>query len=117
MGILNKLILSFIFLFFKIKCDPRKVINTCGNIGYRQPSQSDECKENNQICCYVSLQEPDTGNTVSFCVSSPSDIEIGDVKDEIKDYTGFTILDLKCNKSQYIYNSIMVSLLLIFILF
>ena len=120
MGIMNKMIIAFIFIFLKINCaDNTRVINTCGNLGYKQPEKAEDCVEDKQICCYASLEYKENEETknIKFCVSSPSDIEKDDVKDEILQYTKFTILDLKCNKSQYIYNSMMILSLFIFILF
>ena len=53
-----------------------------------------------------------------FCVSSPSDIEFDDVKDDIKQYTGFTLKSLKCNESQFNKNNIlMIFALFVFMLF
>ena len=120
MGIMNKMIIAFIFIFLKINCaDNTRVINTCGNLGYEPPEKTEDCVEDKQICCYVSLEykENEVTKNIKFCVSSPSDIEKDDVKEEILQYTKFTILDLKCNKSQYIYNSMMILSLFIFILF
>ena len=109
MGISNKLFLIFLYLLFKINCD-RKVINTCGsNIGYNEPQNHDDCKQEGELCCFVSVKDKNDVTT-NFCVSSPSDIEKEDVEGKIKDYTGFTLVDLKCNKCQYIYNSILLIL-------
>ena len=109
MDISNKLFLLFICLLIKINCD-KKVINTCGNnIGYKEPQNHDDCKQDGELCCFVSVKDKDNVIT-NFCVSSPSDIEKEDVESKIKDYTGFTLVDLKCNRCQYIYNSIIILL-------
>ena len=51
-------------------------------------------------------------------MSSPSDIELDDVKDDIKKYTGYTLKQLKCNESQFIKNNIlMIFALFVFMLF
>ena len=115
----NKLIFIFICLLLKINCDStKKVVNTCGNNGYNEPKERNDCKEDGQICCFVKIQEgDDTNKQTSFCVSSPSEIERSDVEKEIKDYTGFTLVDIYCNKNQYLYNSMLGLLLSIFILF
>ena len=113
---LKILIFGFIFFVIKINCE-RNVVNTCSNLGYSQPSSSDDCKEDGEICCYVEITD-DQSQSLRFCVSSPSDIEMDDVKDEIKEYTGFTLQNLKCNKSQFIiYNSLKILALLAFMLF
>ena len=113
---LNVLIFGFIIFVIKINCQT-KVVNTCSSLGYNEPANSDECKEDGEICCFVEIED-DKGNPLKFCVSSPSDIEMDDVKDEIKEYTGFTLKNLKCNKSQFtIYNSFKILALLIFMLF
>ncbi len=113
---LNILIFGFIFFVIKINCQ-RSVVNTCSNLGYTQPSSSDDCKEDGEICCYVEIKD-ENDNLLKFCVSSPSDIEMDDVKYEIKEYTGFTLQSLKCNKGQFIiHNSLIILALLIFMLF
>ena len=120
MKFFNEAILLFLFLFSKINCAPAKVLNTCGVIGYDQPANADKCKESGKICCYVEISKTEGGTTTTtkFCVSSPSDIEMDDVKDEIKEYTGFTLQSLKCNKGQFIiHNSLIILALLIFMLF
>ena len=115
----NKLVFIFICLLLKINCDSaKKVVNTCGNNGYNEPKGRDDCKESGQICCFVKIKEgDDTTKQTSFCVSSPSEIEKSDVEKEIKDYTGFTLVDIYCNKNQYLYNSMTALLLSIFVLF
>ena len=115
----------FVFLFFILKIisdDPvsaDSVINTCGKLGYVQPANSDECKEDGEMCCYVEIKDStSTGGVRKFCVSSPSDIELDDVKDDIKRYTGYEISALKCNESQFIMNNILIIFaLLVFMLF
>ena len=115
-------IILFIFLFFipKIICDdPAKVINTCGSLGYAQPRNSDDCKEDGEMCCFVEIKDStSTGGVRRFCVSSPSDIELDDVKEDIKRYTGYEISALKCNESQFIMNNVLIILaLFVFMLF
>ena len=94
------------------------VLNTCGITDYSQPSSADQCKEDGQMCCYVHLTKADnTPTDIKFCVNSPSEIDKEDVKSEIKEYTGFTLVEIKCNESQFLYNSMIASLMIIFILF
>ena len=104
-------ILIFSLLLFLSSSDTeasvRKVINTCGKISYDQPASVEDCKDEGEICCFVSIKD-DTDTITKFCVSSPSDIIKGDVEKHIKDYTGFTVVELQCNKSRYISNFIAV---------
>ena len=123
MKFFNEAILLFLFLFSKINCaggtPDKKVLNTCGVIGYDQPDNADKCKESGKICCYVEISKTEGGTTTTtkFCVSSPSDIEKDDVEKEIKEYTGFTLEALKCNKGEFLYNSMVLALFFAFILF
>ena len=114
-----KTIFLLSFLLSNINCDyPPKVLNTCGNIGYNLPGSANDCKEDGQMCCYVHLTK--AGNTpsdIKFCVNSPSEIEKDDVKSEIKEYTGYTLEEIKCNKSKFLYNSMIALIMIIFILF
>ena len=113
-----KTIFLLSFLLSNINCDPPKVLNTCGITNYNQPASADQCKEDGQMCCYVHLTK--AGNNppdIKFCVNSPSEIDKEDVKSEIKDYTGFTLVEIKCNESQFLYNSMIASLMIIFMLF
>ena len=115
----------FVFLFFvpKIICQATadKVINTCGKLDYVQPENSDECKEDGEMCCFVEIKDStftDNNGVRRFCVSSPSDIELDDVKDDIKKYTGYEITVVKCNESQFIMNNILIIFaLFVFMLF
>ena len=120
MKILNQIIFLLFFLVLEYQCDEsggRKVINTCSNLGYNQPTRADDCKEDGEICCYVHIKDPSNNDEIKFCVSSPSDIKMDDVKDEIKDYTNYSLMDLKCNKSQFIFYSSITILMMFFILF
>jgi len=92
-----------------------QVLNTCGITDYRQPTSADECKEDGQMCCYVKIVKDST--PTAFCVNSPSEIEKEDVKSEIKEYTGYTLEEIKCNKSKFLYNSMIALIMIIFILF
>ena len=103
---LKVLIFGFIILLLKVNCDEeKKVVNTCSNLGYSQPSSPDDCKEEDEICCYVEIEDENNG-VLKFCVSSPSDIEMDDVKDEIKSYTGYSLKQLKCNESQFLFHNL-----------
>ena len=110
-----KTIFLLSFLLSNINCDPPKVLNTCGITNYKQPDSANECKEDGQMCCFVKIVKDST--TTAFCVNSPSEIEKEDVKSEIKEYTGYTLVEIKCNESQFLYNSMIASLMIIFILF
>ena len=84
---MNKMLFAFIFLILKINYsfEDDNVINTCGIIGYTQPASADDCKEDGQMCCFVSIEDSrSTGGVRKFCVTAPSEIEYDDVKDDIK---------------------------------
>ena len=93
-----------------------EVINTCGNIGYHEPNDPKECIQSGEICCFVKIK---IGNDEfkKFCASSPSNIDKDDVKDEIKNYTSYELVDLSCNKALFTKNSIIIPLLILLILF
>ena len=118
MAYLKKIIFFTLFLNLLdlvILADTPQVINTCGNILGRQPSSAEECIEEGEICCYVSIQ--DNNNQVTkFCVASPSDIKKEDVDDKVKEYAGFTVLEIHCNESGYI-NISMMALIFLSIIF
>ena len=116
---INKILFTFLLLFFKSNQLPNgKVINTCGKLGYEQPTEAKDCIENQEYCCYVKLKNTENPNEeIKFCVSSPSDIDKDDVASEIERYTKYEILELSCNNSQIIKNSLMILLILFFILF
>ena len=105
----------FFIIFFILLNDnvTAEVINTCGKIGYNEPANSNECIEPNEVCCFVHLYK-DT-NQKKFCVSSPSKIDIDDVKGNIFDYTGYELKELTCNNSSFINNSLILYLLILFI--
>ena len=109
-----KLIFLLSFLLQNISGDP-EVLNTCGITNYRRPNNADECKEDGQMCCYVHIVKG--SEDIAFCVNSPSEIEKDDVKSEIKEYTGYTLEEIKCNKSKFLYNSMIAMIMIIFILF
>ena len=90
-------------------------INSCGKKGYTQPTSSDDCVENGEICCFVKLTI-DSTNSKAFCASSPSRISKNDIIKEIEDYTGYKLEAFECNNSKYIKNIIGSLLLVLFIL-
>ena len=113
-----KTIFLLSFFLSNINFADGNVLNTCGITNYQQPSSADQCKEDGQMCCFVHLTKADNSPTdIKFCVNSPSEIDKEDVVSEIKDYTGFTLVEIKCNESQFLYNSMIASLMIIFILF
>ena len=119
---MNKMLFAFIFLILKINYSievENRVINTCGIVGYNQPASADDCKEDGQMCCFVSIEDSNSdGGVRKFCVTAPSEIEYDDVKDDIKKYTGYKLKELKCNASQFIKNNIaMIFALFGFMLF
>ena len=110
-----KTIFLLSFFLSNINFADMNVLNTCGNIGYNQPGSANDCKEDGQMCCYVHIVKG--SEDIAFCVNSPSEIEKDDVKSEIKEYTGYTLEEIKCNKSKFLYNSMIALIMIIFILF
>ena len=111
-----KTIFLLSFFLSNINFADGNVLNTCGITDYSQPDSANDCKEDGQMCCYVYLKNTDNSD-IKFCVNSPSEIDKEDVESEIKEYTGFTLVEIKCNESQFLYNSMIASLMIIFILF
>ena len=93
-----------------------QVINTCGKIGYIPPNSVTDCVEKGEICCFVHLKNTPDGDK-TFCVSAPSKIAIEDVKEDIESYTNFKLHQLVCNEnSNFIKNTIIITLLFLFVL-
>ena len=103
---LYKIIYVFILLNLVKNAE---VINSCGKIGYDEPNEND-CQEKGEYCCFVEIQI--NSETRKYCVTSPSEIEKDDVKDEIEKYTDGKLLRLKCNISHFINNSLIKLLIL-----
>ena len=115
--ILNKIIFIFLFISIKAQIPQSKVLNTCGKIrDYSMPKKHSDCEQEDEICCFISIKNP-SGDTQTFCHSSPSMIEKNDVEKDIKSYTGYEILEIKCNKSIFIKSKSWVMILFLFILF
>ena len=115
MKIINVIILVFLFFLVNTQVPKDKVINTCGIKDYREPINPTDCKEDDEICCYVEIKG-DFGSK-RFCVSSPSKIDKDEVKDDIKNYTSYELKNLICNKSSFIKNWTIISFLLLLIIF
>ena len=110
-----KIIFFFMLLNF-VRQEEKEVINSCGKIGYGQPTDESECIEKGEYCCFMKIKISDT-DTRSYCVTSPSEIDIGDVKEEIEKYTDVELLKLKCNISHFINNSLIINLLILCLFF
>ena len=122
MSSMKILLFTHIFLITKIKNEllfNNKLINTCGYLETTQPRNPNECKEEGEICCYVEVTDPSNNNEkLRFCVSSPFHLVKSDIKQEVKDYTGYILDDLVCNNCKYILNNfIPIVIFLVFILF
>ena len=106
----------FILLtFFVFIATNEDVVNTCGVIGYNQPTDSSQCKQDGEICCFIEIKNEknttDAKTNKKFCVTSPSLIDIKDVKEEIEKDTGFKLAQLVCNNSNFIKNTLFIFLL------
>ena len=110
MKVINVII--FILLVIFLTNEEDNVINTCGVIGYTQPKDSGECKSEGEICCFVKIKNEANSSEKSFCVSSPSLIDIKDVKEEIEKNTGFKLENLVCNYSNFMKSTLFIFLLL-----
>ena len=122
MSSMKILLFTHIFLITKIKNEllfNNKLINTCGYLETTQPRNPNECKEEGEICCYVEVTDPNNNNQkLRFCVSSSSHLVKDDIKKEVKDYTGYILDNLLCNKCQIIINNLIKTFIfLVFILF
>ena len=122
MSSMKILLFTHIFLITKIKNEllfNNKLINTCGYLETTQPRNPNECKEEGEICCYVEVTDPNNNNKkLRFCVSSSSHLVKEDIKKEVKDYTGYILDNLVCNKCQIIINNLIKTFIfLVFILF
>ena len=119
---INIIIFYIFFYLVNSQVPSGSVVNTCGKIGYNEPSDQNDCKENGEICCFVHLKKiptPGTPGTLGekkFCVSAPSKISIEDVKEDIESYTNFELHQLVCNNSNFIKITIIISLLFLFVL-
>ncbi len=111
MRAINSIIFGFLFYMAT-----SEVINTCGNIGYFEPTGPNQCIQSGEICCFVKIKISNN-EYKNFCASSPSNIEIDDVKDEIKNYTSYELVELSCNKALFPKNSIIIPLLILLMLF
>ena len=112
---IKQFILIF-FIFYVNNQVPRDYsINSCGKIGYGKPQSFDDCKDPPEFCCFVSLQKTDNhDDNTTFCAIAPSKIEKSDIADDIKNYTGYELVELKCCSK---FLNLEIILLLIFILF
>ena len=114
--ILNKIIFILLFLSIKTQIPANKVLNTCGKKrDYGEPQPSD-CVQENEICCYISLITP-SGASQKYCQFSPSIIEKSDVEKDIKSYTGYEIVEIKCNKSIFIKSKFWLLILFLYSIF
>ena len=106
--------LSLIYSLVKSQVPEGSVINSCGLRGYSMPNQTSDCKSDYGYCCYVKMKV--NGAEKSFCASSPSDIKLKDVKDDIDDYTNSELEDIACNDGLYIKFGLFMMLFLFYIL-
>ena len=68
------------------------------------PVDASECRSDYSYCCSIKMNvKLINGSYVEkkFCVSSPSDIKLKDVKIDINDYTNSELVQIICNSSKY----------------
>ncbi len=119
MKISNIIIFCLLFLLVNTQVPSGRALNSCGSKkNYDPPKDASECKnEDGEICCFIwiKVDESDATKDKKFCASSPSKIELDDVKSDIESYTGYKLHEITCNKSYFIKNTFV--LLFLFILF
>ena len=116
MKIIKGFILIFLFIYIQNQVPEGSVINSCGKLGYEMPKDNSECKEKNEYCCFVHLQNnKNTSQSKKFCATAPNNIRKDDIEKEIYTYTDYDLVELTCNNSQFLYFNMFF--LLIFILF
>ena len=119
MKAIEGVILVLLLILVNNQVPSSQSINSCGNKGYAPPNSANDCVEDGEICCFVSLTKT-TGSTTEskkFCASSPSRISKQDIRKEILEYTGYELAELNCNNSKYIKNIIGSLLLVLFIFY
>ena len=118
MKLIEGVIFALLLIFVNNQVPIGMSLNSCGKKSYVPPSGASECAENieeGEFCCYIYLKKGTEEKR--FCASSPSRISKQDIKEEIEEYTGYTLEELSCNNSKYIRNIIGSLLLVLFILF
>ena len=95
MKLLFHILLIYFFAYVNTSVPPGKTVNGCGKMGYEEPQKTEDCKDDYEICCYISLKI-DEGSK-RFCFPAPEKMELDDVKEEIETYTGYEVESLKCN--------------------
>ena len=104
-----------LIIFFSYISTQTKRMNGCGIIGYDEPTKAEDCKDSNEICCYIELTKE--SETVKFCFPAPDKMDQSDVDEEVNQYTGYTVKSLTCfdfsqNLKYAIGNLILIGLIL-----
>ena len=116
MKLIKNCFLVILFFYVKNQVPQDRAINSCGSIGYKMPTDKNECIQPNEFCCFVHLQSKTNSSQVKrFCASAPNKILQSDVEYEIYQYTDYELVELSCNFSKIL--SIDILFLLLFILF
>ena len=95
MKLLFHIILIYFFAYVNTSVPPGKTVNGCGKMGYEEPQKKEDCKDDYEICCFISLKI-DEGSK-RFCFPAPEKMELHEVKEEIETYTGYEVESLNCN--------------------
>jgi hypothetical protein len=112
MKVINNLILIYSIVFINNQVPSNFAVNSCGKISNIRPETANECIEEGEICCFVHLERD--SKEKKFCAHAPSKIEKDEIKNEIKSYTNYDLIELTCNNADKI-NNIFISLLLLFL--
>ena len=100
----NIVIFTILYTLINTQVPSGKVLNSCGKRDYEMPASASECKADYGYCCFIKMNVKDYDGTYvnkTFCASSPSDIKLKDVKDDIDDYTNSVLYEISCNNSIY----------------
>ena len=111
--------LVLIFTLINSQVPDDKVINSCGMRNYSMPDKADDCPSDYGYCCFIKMNVKDlSGKEIEkrFCASSPSNIQLKDVKDDINDYTNSEIVEISCNDGLYVKFSLFLMLFLFYLL-
>ena len=65
MKLLFHIILIYFFVYVNSQVPPGSTVNGCGMVGYNEPQSVEDCKDDSEICCYISLKIDE--GTKKFC--------------------------------------------------
>ena len=99
MKLLFHILLTYFFVYINSQFPDGKTVNGCGKSGYKEPQSLEDCKDDFEMCCFISLRNGTT-HVKNFCFPAPKKIDKEDVGEEFKTHTGFDVFDLACNSER-----------------